>query len=152
MAYRKFKRQRHNWLKYEDIYWMLTPLWVHSLNYTRQRNMLVHFQWISSLHTSPFVISPPFPDFSNWHPCASHLKSIVTHLQPVKAEDATSLSIMRAFQTSSPTQAVIHSVPQAAAMPLSFRSKVTEFTTCILLSTAHEVSCPVSAGHFLFRD
>jgi hypothetical protein len=48
------------------------------------------------------------------------------------------LSIMRAFQTSSPTQPEIHSVPQAAAMPLSFRSKVTEFTTCILLSTAHE--------------
>lgn len=56
------------------------------------------------------------------------------------------------FSNLFPTQAVIHSVPQAAAMPLSFRSKVTEFTTCILLSTAHEVSCPVSAGHFLFRD
>jgi len=87
------------------------------------------------------------PLYSTWH-----LKSTVTHLQPVKAEEATSLSIMRAFQTSSPTQPAIHSLTQAAAMSLSFRSKVTEFITCVLLSTAHEVSCPVSVGHFLFRD
>ena len=55
---------------------------------------------------------------------------------------------MRAFQPSSPTQPATHSLPQAAAMSLSFRSKVTQFTTCILLSAAHEVPCPVSAGHF----
>jgi hypothetical protein len=44
-----------------------------------QPNMLIHFQWISSLHTSP-----PFPDFSNWHPCTSHLKSTVNSLATSK--------------------------------------------------------------------
>jgi hypothetical protein len=91
---------------------------------------------------------PPLLSLLHFPICTSHLKNTVTHLQKVKAENATSLSVMRAFQTSFPTQTSIHSLPQAAAVPLSFRSKVTECTTCILLSTAHEVSCPVSAGHF----
>lgn len=40
----------------------------------------------------------------------------------------------------------------SCSLPLSIRSKLTEFTTCILLSTVQEVSCPVRAGHFLLRD
>lgn len=77
-----------------------------------------------------FVISPPPPDISSWHPSRliSILKGFATHSQPVQAKRSVIPlfhGFISAFQISSLTQSVIY-LPVSQFHPCFSFSQVTE--------------------------
>lgn len=129
---------------------MLRPLWVHSLKLCT---------YLSTKHARTF-----FVNLISTHILLCYLSSIsrflrLTPLYVASEEYCNSLATSKGRRRNltvhyaSFSNLFTHTTSNSlsstsCSLPLSIRSKLTEFTTCIPLSTAHEVYCPVSAGNF----